>query len=189
MVGIYKVTSPTGKVYIGQSWEVEGRLNCYRKGKCHKGRIKNSLISHGPENHTYEIVHVLPSDVKQEVLDIYEQLYMDRYRDCGIELLNIRGGGSRGRLAETTKEKMSITKKGKPVYKKRGVSVPRTKESIEKQRKTITGRTRPKHSETLTGRKCFMKDGVSVCVLQSEVEQYLKDGWIPGRIIRNKNKK
>jgi group I intron endonuclease len=188
MVGIYKVTSPTGKVYIGQSWDVEGRLNCYRKLKCHKGRIKNSLISHGPENHTYEIAHELPNDVKQEILDNYEQLYMDAYRDCGITLLNIRGGGSRGKLAESTKKKISELRKGVPNPKKKGVSIPRTKESIEKQRKTITGRTRPKHSETLTGRKCFMKDGVSVCILESEVEQYLKDGWIPGRIIRKMKK-
>lgn len=34
MKGIYKVTNPKGKVYIGQSSNIENRFNDYRAYKC-----------------------------------------------------------------------------------------------------------------------------------------------------------
>jgi len=106
MIGIYKIESPTGKVYIGQSWNIEDRVSKYRRVVC-KGQpaIYNSLIKHGWEAHTFEIIHQLPNDITQEVLNEYETLYWQLYKDCKIQVLNVRETGSRGKHSEESKQK------------------------------------------------------------------------------------
>lgn len=109
MVGIYKFVSPSGKVYIGQSWDIEKRFKDhgrhYKQAR-HTMKFYNSIRKYGFESHKFEIIHELPADVDQCVLDSYEQLYMDFYRDGGFELLNLKEGGSNGKLSEELKQKM-----------------------------------------------------------------------------------
>jgi group I intron endonuclease len=107
MKGIYKIVSLTKKVYIGQSHNIENRQNQYRLLKCKaQPKLFNSLTKYGWDNHQFEVIHELPEDVSQDILDKYEQLYMDQYRDCRIELINLREAGSRGKHSEETKLKM-----------------------------------------------------------------------------------
>ena len=58
MIGIYKITSPTNKIYIGKSFNVENRINEYkyvgRRKSQHK--LNNSINKHGLENHIFEII-------------------------------------------------------------------------------------------------------------------------------------
>lgn len=105
MVGIYKITSPSGKVYIGQSWNIKKRWHCYTGKKNiqkHK-KLYCSIQSHGLENHVFEVIHELPEDVSQQIMTEYEQLYMDLYSDCGVILLNAKGAGQTGKHTEETK--------------------------------------------------------------------------------------
>lgn len=105
---IYKITSPSNKVYIGQSWNIMGRVSKYKTGHClHQPKICNSIKKYGWNSHLFEIIHELPIDIEQEVLDRYEQIYIDQYRNCNIELMNIREGGSRGKHSEETKKKLT----------------------------------------------------------------------------------
>jgi len=106
MIGIYKIVSLTGKVYIGQSWNIEDRASKYKRLVC-KGQpaIYSSLTKYGWEAHTFEIIHQLPSDVTQEILNEYETLYWQLYKDCKIKVLNIREPGSRGKHSEESKQK------------------------------------------------------------------------------------
>lgn len=108
MVGIYKITNPSGKVYIGQSWNIEKRFKYYYKKGC-KNQVKlyNSIIKYGSDNHIYKVIHELPKDITQLVLDSYEQFYIDSYKNVNIEVLNIRDGGSRGKWSEESKNKFS----------------------------------------------------------------------------------
>lgn len=91
MVGIYKITSPTGRVYIGQSWFLEKRERTYKNTKKAGGqpKVQSSILKHGWGAHLFEVIHELPSDVTQEVMNTYEQLYMDQYRECGARMMNI----------------------------------------------------------------------------------------------------
>ncbi len=61
MIGIYKITSPSGKVYIGQTWNFNTRLRKYKSLHCSKQpKIYNSLRKYGVFSHTFEIIHELP---------------------------------------------------------------------------------------------------------------------------------
>ena len=124
MIGIYKITSPSGKIYIGQSWDIDLRFAKYHQVRWDKQRkLYASFKSYGLENHVFEVVHELPKDVDQEVIDIYEILYISQYRELGIELLNIREGGSRGKHSEETKtlfkSNLNLFSKGHSVNKGR----------------------------------------------------------------------
>lgn len=109
MVGIYKITSPSGKVNIGQSWNVERRIRHYHypKGCPDQIKLHNSFKKHGVKNHTFEIIHELPDDVTQEVLNTYETLYWQLYIDAGSKMLNMREPGSNGKFLPETLKKMS----------------------------------------------------------------------------------
>lgn len=112
MVGIYKITNPSGKVYIGQSWDIDRRFSFYKRLKC-KGQILlyNSLCKYGYENHTLEIVHILSENSLQSDLDLWETFYWKRYIDLGFSMMNIREPGSRGKFTDESKKKMSNSQK------------------------------------------------------------------------------
>jgi group I intron endonuclease len=113
-VGIYKIASPTGKVYIGQSWDLNARRKAYSKAAC-KGQhlILNSLLKYGWENHKWEILLYLTDNTTQKWMDYWEISFISFYKDCGLELLNIKPGGFGGKLTEEIKIKISLANKGR----------------------------------------------------------------------------
>lgn len=104
---IYKILTPSGKVYIGQTWNLKQRL--YKYQTCHtkmQPRLHNSLIKYGWGKHSIEILCELPKDIEQDMLNIYEQTYIDCFKLAGFILLNTRGAGSKGKLSEDSKKKV-----------------------------------------------------------------------------------
>ena len=69
IVGIYKITNPKGRVYIGQSINIFKRFSYYKMLQC-KGQKKvySSLVKYGYENHKFEIV--TEGDFNKNLLDI-----------------------------------------------------------------------------------------------------------------------
>ena len=56
-IGIYKITSPSNKVYIGQSTNLEKRKDDYIKLRCDKQpKLFNSLQKYDWEQHIFEII-------------------------------------------------------------------------------------------------------------------------------------
>lgn len=117
IVGIYKITSPSGKVYIGQSWDIRQRLKYYKAGHC-KGQLKihNSLLKYSFNAHSFEIIYELPSDTTQSVLDEFETFFIQQFTEAGIEMLNIRPGGLSSRPAPESCAKMVETRRKKGSY-------------------------------------------------------------------------
>ena len=102
------ITSPIGKVYIGQSWKLERRQGSYRRLECkNQSHLYNSIIKYGWNNHVFKIIHYLPGDVDQTTLNTYEILYYQLYMDCGVSMLNMREPGANGKFLEESKRKMS----------------------------------------------------------------------------------
>jgi group I intron endonuclease len=62
IIGIYKITSPTGRVYIGKSKNIKNRFSGYNKPKKSKLQVRlyNSFIKHGVGNHVFEIIEECP---------------------------------------------------------------------------------------------------------------------------------
>lgn len=109
--GIYKITSPSNKIYIGQSRDIINRKYRYKSGNVSRQRmLYASLKKYGWENHKFEIIHELPKDVSQEVLDSYEITYIKQYKDCGFKMMNLTDGGRGYVLSEETKKRISKAK-------------------------------------------------------------------------------
>jgi group I intron endonuclease len=120
---IYKILSSSNKVYIGQTWDYKKRMSGYKNISCKRQpKLYNSLLKYSVDNHLFTIVHELPEDISQGVLDTYEQLYIDQYRDCGIQLMNIREAGSHGKHSQESIEKLrkvNLGRKYSDEFKKR----------------------------------------------------------------------
>lgn len=67
MVGIYKITNPKGKVYIGQSIDIISRWEKGHKYNVGSGsKLKNSLLKYGYDNHVFEIIEECNIDILTE---------------------------------------------------------------------------------------------------------------------------
>lgn len=117
MVGIYKITSPTNKIYIGQSIDIKKRLDKYRridfsvKGQT---RLYRSLIKYGFENHKVEILE----ECFLIELNEKERHYQELYNAIGENGLNCL-------LTKTTDKKRvmseeSINKQRQKMFGKKG---------------------------------------------------------------------
>jgi group I intron endonuclease len=120
MVGIYKITNPKGKVYIGQSINIKKRFNRYIKQYKHifcQPKIVNSLKKHGPNNHVFEIIEECSIEQLNGKEIYWKQYYLDKVNGDWKEVLfcNLHDNGG-GPLSEETKQKISSNKKNHPCY-------------------------------------------------------------------------
>ena len=112
MVGIYKITSPTKKVYIGQSTNIEKRFNNYRLLNCKRQTIiYNSFLKYGVEKHKLEIL----CECSINELNDKERYYQDFFDVIGKNGLNCRlttSSDRSGKLSEESRKKMSEVRIG-----------------------------------------------------------------------------
>jgi group I intron endonuclease len=128
MIGIYKITSPSGKIYIGQSTNIPEREKHYKKKKCIKQpKIFNSLNKHGWDKHIFEIIEECHIDKLDEREIYWKQYYLDQVEGDWDKVLFCElydnGGGPRNNL---TRQKMSI-------------SIKKVKQSMSKDEKREMG--------------------------------------------------
>ena len=174
--GIYKITSPTKRVYIGQTNNFKRRMVHYKNGLC-KGqtRLYNSFLKYGVKNHEFEMIE----ECKEELLNEKERYWQERYDVLGRSGLNCRYqkiDGRSGKISEETKHKMSESQKGRVPSKK-------TRELWSRQRK---GRKLSKeHIEIL--RKVHTNRKVSEDTRRKMSEA--KKGWVPSEETREKMRK
>lgn len=110
--GIYKITSPTGKIYIGQSVDISDRISAYKNLKCkNQSKIFASISKHGWDSHIFDILELCS---KEELNDL-ERAYIAKFnsmdRDIGLNLQS--GGNSNFKLSEATKQKLRNINLGK----------------------------------------------------------------------------
>ena len=86
--GVYKVISPSGKVYIGQSVNLENRFYKYSKLRCERQpKLYSSLSKYGPENYEVEI---LEESFNIDYLNKMEMYYISLIKG---DMLNMTLGG------------------------------------------------------------------------------------------------
>ena len=112
MIGIYKITSPTNKIYIGQSIDIDDRFRKYKNLNCIRQTIiYNSLKKYGWEQHTFKIIEECPADKLLE----RETYWKEYYKVLEIPSLCCRIDGKGGHMNEETKAKIGLKHKGKVV--------------------------------------------------------------------------
>lgn len=120
MIGIYKITNPKGKIYIGQSINIEKRwqkykyslINSYSQPKLHR-----SFKKYGVENHTFNILEECETNILNEKETYWKKHYLKQVNEDFTKVLFCelydRGGGPK---SEKTKQKISEGNKGKPKH-------------------------------------------------------------------------
>ncbi len=111
MIGIYKLTNPKGKVYIGQSYDINKRMRYYKTNACKQQRkLYFSLVKYGFQNHSIEILETIDLPEK-ELLDKIEIKYIRKYLYEGFEMLNLSYTGISGGLhSEESKSLIRIAR-------------------------------------------------------------------------------
>ena len=130
MSGIYKITNPKGKIYIGQSVNPTLRLSHYKRFDCkEQPKIYNSLKKYGVENHVFEILCYCDTSELNEKERYYQELYnvLENGLNCRLTNSNDKSGF----LSLETRQKMSLSQKGKKF----------SKESIVKMSNSRKGKT------------------------------------------------
>jgi len=125
MIGIYKIISPSGKIYIGQSVDIEKRKKLYVKHKCENQiKLYRSLVKYGFSAHIFEI----QEECTVEKLNIQERHWQDYYNvlsENGLNCLLTETATEPRIFSEDTKKNMSLshkilnnTEKGREARKK-----------------------------------------------------------------------
>jgi group I intron endonuclease len=110
MIGIYKITSPSNKIYIGQSVNIETRFRKYKYLNCKRQTyLYNSFQKYGVENHKFEIIEECSLEQLNE-REIYWGNYFNVLDKNG---LNLRLGDARGKCSEEMKLKIGKGNKNK----------------------------------------------------------------------------
>ena len=136
---IYKMTSPSGKIYIGQTQCLYKRFQDYRKPKANE-YLMNAILKYGLENITVEI---LEKNVLLDLLDEREQFYLDTLQPFGNIGYNICREASTTRGRKRPPEEMA----GSIAYLKSRIGElnhfygkKHTKETKQKQREVKLGK-------------------------------------------------
>ena len=114
MIGIYKITSPKNRVYIGQSIDIERRFASYKninQNKSHK-RLRLSFLKYGIENHIFEVVE----ECLESELNTKERYWQDHYNVLskkGLNCILTMSSNLSGKMSEETKSKISKSHLGK----------------------------------------------------------------------------
>lgn len=183
ITGIYKITNPVGKVYIGQSTNIGGRKSAYRRLKCEKQlRLYNSLLKYGYDSHKFELI----ASCEQAELNELEVYYINTY-DAINKGLNCLSGGNNNNIIPSVRASKSAQLKGN----KYALGFKHTKETKERMSQAKTGivlseETRNRIGEKLKGnrnginaRRKGVIDIISGCVYSSIVEAGEANGIKP----------
>lgn len=136
MVGIYKITSPTGKVYVGQSTKIEQRFQYYEKLNCtQQVKLLRSLQKYTPEKHIFEIIEECKSTELNEKERSWQEYYNVLDSKAGLNLRYTKVGDRSGLMSEETKDRMSDSKKGEKNYMFGKKHSEETKKKISEKRK------------------------------------------------------
>jgi hypothetical protein len=80
IIGIYKILSPSGRVYIGKSKNVRDRWRAYQTLKCEgQQKVFNSLNRYQPERHIFSILQEFTPDVTPLELAEAEVKWYDKF--------------------------------------------------------------------------------------------------------------
>ena len=147
MKGIYKITSPSGRVYIGQSIDIERRFRHYKRMICKEQiKIHNSLLKYGVDAHIFEVLELCDT----EQLNNRERHYQDLYDSVanGLNLLYVKSEHFNGGHSEESKKKISDSLKGRKLSEEHKYKI-----GLNNSRRGMSDETKEKHRLGRLGKK------------------------------------
>ena len=111
--GIYKIVSPTNRIYVGQSNDIKRRILTYYepKGGQSQVRLKASFNKHGIDLHTFTLLE----ECEESLLNVRER-YWQEYHDVlskkGLNCKMTTTLDKSGKLSDETKKLISSKTKG-----------------------------------------------------------------------------
>lgn len=103
--GIYIITSPSGKIYIGQSVDIKRRIRRYKNlGAIEQPYLHKSLVKYGFDSHRVEIL----IECKRDELNSMEVKFIEKYNSFNSQIgMNLTNGGMQNwKMSEETRLKM-----------------------------------------------------------------------------------
>lgn len=183
--GIYKIISPSNKVYIGQSTNIEFRFSSYKNLKrCNKQtKLFASFQKYGTQNHTFEIIEeCIESELNkrerhwQEYYDVLNkdkglnlrlQKLDDKSGKLSAEVINkIRNSNLGKKRSDEFKKNCSERLKGKCLF---------TKEQIEKTANLKRGVTRSK--DVINSISKTKRASLSYTIIQTDLNNNFIKEW------------
>ena len=146
MTGIYKITNPSGKAYIGQSVDIMRRMRHYENLYCtDQPALFYSLKKYGFHKHIIEIIE----ECEIEFLNERERYWQEFYNSVkkGLNCKYTQTKDKKGYLSDETKRKIGDAQKGvlNHRYGKKGLAGFKGKKHKLESKKKI--------SDALKGRK------------------------------------
>jgi len=151
MIGIYKITNPSQRVYIGQSSNIEKRFEQYKKlqhSVSKQIKLYRSFLKHGIDNHVFEILETC----SLEDLNIKERYWQDHFDvlNSGLNCLLTGTDENLKILSSEIKDKIKKSRTGKKHTQDTCGKISSSNkgrehsaETRDKIRKTLKGRVRP----------------------------------------------
>ena len=174
MIGIYKITSPSKRVYIGQSINIEKRFANYSKiYNCNnQTKLYNSFKKYGVENHSFEVVIECKESQLNELERYYQDLYNVIHPKHGLNCKLTKSSDEKVVLSEETKKKISEKAKNREVpehvkemLRTNFLGRKHTEASLEKMRKNNARANLGKKASDETRRKISMNNNNSKLVI------------------------
>jgi group I intron endonuclease len=174
MVGIYKITNPEGKSYIGLSKDIEKRFKSHKtlqfKGN---NKLKKSLIKYGWDFHVCEILEEINKfELNKSQLDVIlrkrERYWINIYKTFDNGLNENKGGG--GCVFHTSQSKQKIGKNQK------NKSKPHTEEWNKNIGLSLLGKKQS--IDTIEKRRISN----SKAIIQYDLKDNFIKEWVSGKI-------
>jgi group I intron endonuclease len=178
--GIYKLINPTGKVYIGESGNIDKRWSSYACLDVKKQpKLYDSLLNYGWENHQKEKLEFIDDP---EIRKQREVQYIELYDSYNNGLNSTKKNRGPSHLSIESRNKISKVHKGrkKPMTseKLKGKSKPpRTKEHCDKISKALKGYKQTEQHKLNKSKAMKGKSVTSKYVLQYDLQGNFIKEW------------
>lgn len=191
MVGVYKITSPSNKIYIGQSTNIEDRWKKYQRypeSIKNQTKLYNSLKKYGWEQHIFEIIE----ECEESKLLERETYWKIFYKVLDTPSLCCRIDGKGGKNSKETNLKISKIHKGKKYSEE-------SKQKISKAKKgtVFTEEHKAKISQSLKNRIISQetknkiskanKDKKRHNSVKDQIGKSMKEAWIKSVSLKTKS--
>jgi len=104
-------TSPSGKSYIGQTWNEKQRKQSHRAFNGHCTHFHNAIKKYGYSSFEYIVLHNGLND--QKTMDELEYMEIMTRKTLNPDGYNLRIGGSKGKSSDLTRKRQSESLKGR----------------------------------------------------------------------------